>query len=423
MKIRLALLFSALAALVACSDFANQNDEFGLNGQERGTTAPASCAGTPLPEALLKPNEGEFSREKMTYNMGLLLTRSVRNFYLQSQSLANEIEDACAVNAPEQAQAQFKKTMLAFASVMGSPVGPLQQDGRYLLDYTYAWPLTNYCGVDKEAIRLAKTGQPNKQLLYNVQGLGALEYLLFESSLQSVCNTRANPDVVAWNQKSAEEKKRDRCELAKAFASSLEEKASRLWAAWNPEGGAFARGLVNGCSYDSVQTALNDISDHMFQIEVVKDKKLAHPLGLRGCDGKCPEEAELKYSDLSLGAVYQNVRALETLYHGSVDPTAKGFGLDDYLRNLGKTELADRFSAALRQASSTAEQLKDQSFQKLINEMDSSLCAQTNRENRLVPVCALYKDIGYVSLIMKTELVSVLGLRPPKGVEGDNDGG
>lgn len=420
MKNSLLLALLATVALVSCSDFTNDADQdFG----GRTTGEQPSRPGTPLPPELLNPNEGPFTREKMLYNLGLVLTQAQKDFYLQAQLLTSEITLACENGNLEDARAQFRKTILAFENISAAPVGPIQDDGRFLFDNLYAWPFTNFCGVDREVVKLSETKRPNPKILYNSKGLSALEYLLYEPTLISVCNSRAYPETLAWSQKAPEQKKKDRCALALEFASEVEENAAKLWQKWNPKDGHFAKSLVDGSRYGSLQMALNDLSDNLFRIELVKDHKLGRALGLhKDClEEKCPDQAELRFSDLSLGAIEKNIKMLETIYHGSVSPEGKGFGLDDYLRDLNRADVADRLSAALRTASASALALKDESYQKLLADMDATACAQTTRENRLVPACALFQDVRQISILMKAELLSVLDLRPPKTIEGDND--
>jgi len=420
MKLTLALLALVPFTLLSCGEFSN-NAEPDFGGVKR--EVKPSGPGTPLPPELLNPNEGPFSREKMLYNIGLVLTQANKDFYLQAQLLSSELSSACESGNFTDAKDQFRKTMLSFETLAAAPVGPLQDDGRFLLDYLYAWPFTNYCGVDREVIRLADTKQPNPKVLYNSKGLSAVEYLLFEQNLGSACNPRAYPETVAWTQKSPAQKSKERCALAAEFALDIEEKAGKLWNKWNPAEGHFAKALVDGSRYDSLQMALNDLTDHLFRIELVKDHKLGRALGLhKDClEEKCPDQAELKFADLSLSAIERNLKALETVYHGSVNPEVKAFGLDDYLRNLGRSDVADRLSSALAGAHRAAAALKDESYQQILAQMDASQCAQTTRENRTVPVCALFQDVRQISILMKAELLSVLDLRPPKTIEGDND--
>lgn len=410
-----------LVILISCSDFANkQEHEF---GDERIDREQPEKEGAPLPPELVNPNDGPFTRERMMYNIGLILTRTNKNFYLQSQVLTSEIEAACEKGETESAKEQFRKTVLVFQSLSAAPVGPLHDDGRMLFDHIYSWPFTNYCGIDREVIRLAETGVSNKRVLFNSKGLSAIEYLLYEDTLTSVCNSRAYPETAAWSQKSSEQKKKDRCALALDFARDVEEKATLLWRRWNPSQGHFAKKMIDNSRYDSLQMALNDLSDNLFRIEIVKDHKLGRALGMhKDClEDKCPDQAELRYSDLSLGAIEKNIEMLETIYHGSTSPGAKGHGLDDYLRKLNRSDVADRLSLALRAAHTAASALKDQSYQKILTELDAAACAQTTRENRNVPVCALFQDIRQISILMKAELLSILDLRPPKTIEGDND--
>ncbi|MFN7727775.1 MAG: imelysin family protein [Bdellovibrio sp.] len=419
---QLPLLFLTLA-LVACSDFTNNNKPEANNPPAPGTPAGPQ---KPLPPELQKPNEGEFTKEKMLYNMGLLLTQKVKEYQVEAQVFALGLDGACE-NLTDakwmELQNKYKAALLRFQALLAAPIGPLEDNGNFLIDNIYAWPIVNYCGIDREVLQSPTERTPAARLLHTIKGLSALEYLLFEKSLVSVCNSRAYPETKIWSEKPVLEKRQSRCTMAAGLAKDLEDKTALLWKAWNPAEGHFAKALVDGSRYKTAQASLNDFSDHLFRIEVIKDSKLGKPLGRhKDClSASCPEQAELRYSDLSFAAIKENLSMLQILFWGAKSRDELGFGLDDGLKKLGRSDVADRLHDAIDRAVKQSTQMQNESMQTILATLDANECAKTTWDSRLVPACALFQDIRQVSILMKSEFLSVFDLRPPKTIEGDND--
>lgn len=423
----------SFTSLVACSDFLNT--KAGTTSAPGAPTARERSATNPFPPGYENPNEGAFSEEKMLVNIGVnVIAKSVETFALESAMLARRVSDACAAadasdDTWREAQAQWKRAMLAYHHVDSYPVGPLWAGEKAISSRLYAWPMFNPCGIDVETVKAA-AGTPStvESLAIPTRGLGALEYLLFEPTMTTKCNARAYPQVVQWTRKPENEKRRDRCAYAVTVAKDVSVLAKELASEWNPEGRNFSRSFIDGSDpqMKTLKDATNAVTDSLFQIETTKDLRLGRPLGLNkectSSDGKCPESAEHPYSGLALRAVEARLRGFGDAFFGRFGGR-EGFGFDDLLKSRGHEEIANRLRAAVDGASLKVRELDAQAsdLQSLIRNMDSKACAETTSSDRKVEVCAVFREIREMTTALKTEVLSVLALRSPPTHQGDND--
>jgi predicted lipoprotein len=316
--------------------------------------------------------------------------------------------------------------MLAYHFVEAAPVGPASDNGRVISDNIYSWPVLDLCGIDQEVLKLKETQGTNPKALYNVKGLAALEYLLFEPSLKARCNPRAYPKTLAWSQKSALEKKQDRCEYAKVLTEELVARAQELDNAWDVKKGNFSKTLMDGSRYKSLSDATNAVTDSLFSIEKLKDLKLGKPMGRhKECtneSGVCPENAEHPYSGLALRAAEAQMRGFQAVFFGSKNANSKDFGLDDFLATKGHPEVGAKIQEYLTLAIDSAKELALQgNLQDLIAKIDPVQCKATTIEDRKEPLCGLHAEIRGVSNTLTIDVLSILSLRTPPTHQGDND--
>ena len=428
-----ALLIAMMFTVASCSDFTN-------SGNDKRTATPGTGnkpqAGTnPFPPGYEKPNAGDFSEDKMLVNIGVnIIAPAVRDFALQAELLKNEVGNYCqaltndteVIEHEESTQAQWKKAMLTYHFIEAAPVGPASDNGRVINDNLYSWPVLDLCGIDQEVLKLKETQATNPKALYNVKGLAALEYLLFEPSLKSRCNARAYPKTLAWSQKSTLEKKQDRCEYAKVLTEELVSRAQELDNAWDVKKGNFSKTMIDGSRYKSLSDATNALTDSLFAIEKLKDLKLGKPMGRhKECmneSGVCPEVAEHPYSGLALRAAEAQMRGFQAVFFGSKNVNSKDFGLDDFLAAKGHPEVATRIQEYLTLAIDSSKELALQgTLQEQIAKVDPTLCKATTITDRKEPLCGLHAEIRGVSTSLKIDVLSILSLRAPPTHQGDND--
>ncbi|WP_374077975.1 imelysin family protein [Bdellovibrio bacteriovorus] len=426
---KVSLAFATCLLTASCSDFfQNENTPRNTGG---GGNTPQQGGGS-LPGDFQKPNEGAFSEQKMLINIGTnVIGRAVENFSTQVPVLRNSLRQYCETLATgssarreeTQAQLDWERAMLAFHEVQAAPFGPLMDNGRFLNDYLYSWPYLNTCDIDKKVFENSKNPVNGDALIFNVRGLGALEYLLFEKSLKSTCNLRANPAMAEWNAREEQQKKLDRCLWAQELVKDVETKAQTLHNNWSLQGGNFTKVLIDGSRYPNLKESINAVTDALANIEKIKDLKLGRPLARhKDCtEDKCPRDVEHIYSGLSLAAVEAQLKGFKAVFTGSYS-AQPGFGFDDLLAQSGRSDVAAKVVAALDKALASLQAVQDKgSLLEQIEAMDPALCKSSTMTDRKEEICAVHADVRDVAFLLKTEVLAALALRAPPTHQGDND--
>lgn len=107
----------------------------------------------------------------------------------------------------------------------------------------------------------------------NRKGLQALEYLIFDSSLDTSCSS-TQPTAVQWEALEPARRKQARCAYLQAVAGELVEHAKLLETVWgSAEDNAMSHVVGNP---ETEQAAVQDLFDNLFYFEnEVKNLKLA----------------------------------------------------------------------------------------------------------------------------------------------------
>jgi predicted lipoprotein len=443
---KLTLIAMTVVLLSGCSDFLNSDKSKSVKSPTGGLAeGPKRPDVNPLPPGFEDPNQAPFTEEKMLVNLGInVIAPAAADFALEASVLEKRITRACqsagdaaAIGLPAEwaeAQAQWKRAMLAFHRVDSFPVGPLWNDDKKLSMRIYSWPLFNSCGIDSETVRLKDgIGTLASDLPNPVRGLGALEYLLFEPLMGTKCNARAYPQVIKWATLSDTEKRRDRCALASRLAADLSEQAKILSEEWDPKGRNYTRRFIDesDAKYPTPQAATNAVTDSLFQIEALKDLRLARPLGFhKDCvspAGKCPQDSEHPYSDFALESASARLTAFGDALRGQFNGaqgSSNGFGFDDLLISRGHGEIAKKLGNLVntsRQGFKKFSVNVGRTFISEIESMSKDECVASTSTSRQVEICALFQDVRAVATSLKVELLAVLALRSPPTYQGDND--
>ncbi len=415
------LIVTLAFAQLSCSDFFNSGGKGDLPPEK-----PRRELGNNPFEPGFDPTVGPFSETKMLANIGLnVIAPATREFRLQVENLLLEME---AQSSASVLQDRWSKAMMAFHFVDAVPVGPLSDEGRILADQIYGWPNFNACGIDLEVAKMSLNGSASNSLLFTVKGLAAIEYLLFEKNLITLCNPN-NPRhqlAVEWSKKDTAEKRADRAAYALYIAKDLLAQARRLEKAWDPQGANYSKILVDGSRYPTLKEATNALSDAIFAIEDLKDRRLGRPLGLhKDCvssSRKCPEMVEHPWSGMASAATAQRLNALLAVVRGHRVSVASGFGLDDLLLSVGHEDVGVRFVDVVSKAAAAAREMEALGpLAAQIDGMDADACKRSTTDDRAIPACALFQDVRAVSTFMKIEFLTVLSLRAPPKYQGDND--
>jgi predicted lipoprotein len=284
--------------------------------------------------------------------------------------------------------------------------------GQDIRDEIYSWPLVNLCSIDQEIIA---EGYASTDVLaakaVNVRGLGAIEYLLFNTSTATTCTAVAQMN--AWAALTAPEVSARRAHYVRAIATLVKAQATRLRTAWEPTGGNFVHAFevigTNASPYTNVNHALNNITDAMFYVySVTRDVKVGIPTGIDPlCSNPpCANNVEARFSDASISYIRENLVAFRTLFLGG-EPGGSDLGFDDLLVSIGQQALATNLLTEVNEAIALCDgftaPLEDVLFSN-----------PTQAED-------LYHALKDISTILKTQFTAVLDLQLPTTAAGDND--
>ncbi len=436
---KLSSLVGILFLAVSCSDYANQSISSG-----QGPQPAMKPINRPLPAEYQNPNTGDFSAEKMLVNIGLnVIAKNVEDFYFNTGRLNTAVGQYCEEMQNSASRAQdfslseskvktlWKETMLSFHKVSMAGIGPMTDSNRAIYNKLYSWPVVSECGIDQEVIK--KQGQVNDDpladdVLANRRSLSAVEYLIFESSLNSKCSNFAEPKAKEWSAKSTFEKKKDRCQYAKGLARDIQKNAELLRNAWAPEKENYTVALIDKSVYGSVNKAVNAMTDALFAFEDFRDTDLAIPLGLhedcKDASGKCLNFIEHPWSGIAAEAAIAQMQGFKEAFFGSKFENELAFGLDDYLVAKGHSVVAQSIKENLASSIQGMQQLavQDPTLQNSILNAKKENCNNFEGPKEALDfVCQIYKDIQNVTSTLKTDVMIILALEVPTGHAGDGD--
>ncbi len=347
--------------------------------------------------------------------------------YCTFESAARALVSATSAYRDEPSTQRQTDAQQSFASAMASwqraelfRFGPAARSGepggQDLRDLIYAWPVRAECKVDEQTVSQAYATPEFHGVDFAIspvtgRTLGALEYLLFNSSTQNRCSAFASINAGGgWAALSAEQLQTRRRAYAAEVAVDLNTRAQQLLGAWRD--GFRTRFTESGPGnpvFSSEQQVLNAISNALFYLDLeLKDYKLATPLGLTPeCSATaCPDAVESRFTSYSLSHLRENVVGFRRLFQGCGADYA-GVGFDDWLRDVGAGELAERMVGNLGGIELALDRVQGSLAQALVQDRAS--------------VLAIHTAVKAVTDDLKTELVTVLNLELPATSEGDND--
>lgn len=345
-------------------------------------------------------------------------------FDARADELETAVQAFCAaLGTPDEdarradAQGAWRAAMVAWQEAEALQIGPVVMNSRALHDVIYSWPVSSSCAVDQDV--MLRWNDPAaydpKTRLPNRRGLDALEYALFTTSLAHTCAPQAAP--AGWDALPDADKKAARCGWAGAAAADLAANAQTLLDAWTPGKGDYVAMLGNagaaGNPFPSAHAAVNAVSDAMFYVDTdVKDMKLAKPAGINpmnscGSIGEpCPRDLESPWAAHGKENVLANLRGLRMVYLGD-GPTASGPGFDDFLVAVNAADVASQLDAAIAEAIGRVEAIPGTLSEAIVDAPPA--------------VADAHAAVRAVTMIMKTEFLSLLGLELPERLADDTD--
>lgn len=298
------------------------------------------------------------------------------------------------------------------------PAGPMEATvgGEGLRFEVYTYPQLSECFVDQEIVSEDWKGLASySDLASSKRGLGAIEYLLFNTADENQCSDgNVINDSGSWDDLDETTRTQRRADYAAFLTRGAADAAEAIEASWETSGDGFTDELATAGAgsalFGSAQQALNEFSNAMVYLEKeVKDMKLASPLGISttsnfsDCDADiCPELRESKWANISLAAIWENLAQFEELYFG-----AEGDGFDDLLREIGAGEVADNMEDHLRTANLAFDEIDGLLVDALTSDRDD--------------VDAFYVEVQEIVSLFKTQFVNVLALELPNRAAADGD--
>jgi len=335
---------------------------------------------------VVSPNLSQFST-KLTS-----LATSIDN-HIQVLQDSNEVVDVSEL------QDEWTATMLQWQQLELMQIGPLGsyydviggEDKRYEL---YSWPITNDCRVDMVTVErdyLMEDFFDGYQI--NVTGLDALEHLLF-GPMTTSCPEQVNM-YEDWGELTEFTIQQYRMEYAQTLVADLLVQTEDLINLWSLEGDNYGLKLLDGSTYRSREAALNDVFNALFYLErFTLLYKLSDPLGLECCyeeTEECLRNAEHIPSGLSLQAITHNLIGFEMLFNNG-----NGYGFDDYLTDLGHSDLQQEMQQRIDDAKQTLEG-QDKSLAQLY---------QVNPDE----VTRIHSEISSIVELLSSDILTVLNL-------------
>jgi predicted lipoprotein len=183
--------------------------------------------------------------------------------------------------------------------------------------------------------------------------------------------------------------------------SDIKSKVNTLYQAWNPASGNYITTFKISTGSDvgsSISMLINQLT---FDLEIIKNAKLAIPLGKKTLGSHLPEKCEAYYSRVSVELMKKNLNNLYNTYAGIDVNGANKDGFDDYLEFLSidfngtKLHLAinNQFNLALNK----------------LNEVPDPLSQSILSQNAKVE--AAYIEIQKLVVLLKNDLASALGIQ------------
>lgn len=282
--------------------------------------------------------------------------------------------------------------------------------GQNLREGIYAWPDVNRCLIEQQIVSRAWERPNFGDLSTSTRGLAALEYLLFYEGSDNACQaTDAINMMGTWAALTPDELRQRKAAYARAIAVDVEARAQQLLTAWRPNAfQAQVETAGNGSTlFSTQQVAFSVIAEASFYLDTeVKDRRLAHPLGLRDCpSGSCPEALESQWADRGREHLRNNTRGLRLLLEGCAAGNHQGF--DDRLEAAGAGALATQMRADLAAADAA------------INALPGTSLRQALTTDRAA-VMRVHDAIKELTDFLKMEFSTTLQITSER-VAGDND--
>ena len=437
LKARLTLFIISIAAIAGCGGG-------GGGGGGGPVTQPASnpAPSTPASPASTSNNNssGDANTTDPASTTALMLTDIANKVMVPAyQGLASKTASLAAASgvqsycdaidgADEAAQLENVKTLWneasdAYAKTEVHSVGPADIDGVYRYRVSsYASAPLDKCGLDTSVVNQNSADFSLASRPANQRGLGALEYLIFNSDQDHSCSPNTAP--AGWNDLTETNRKSQRCEYAVELANDIDAAADGIVDSWSADGSNY---LAEFTSEQSAGEKLQELTDAIIvhMDKEAKDKKVGIPTGVKEecTDLSCPDKVERPYVQTSLAAVKANVQGFIDVINGG-----DGRGFDDLFADEGYASTSDDMLAKAQAAVDNIDAATKTLYTQALAIDDAS--KQEACTNAFVSHDETYEDYSACALtgllkdvtdILKIDFVTIVGVNLPGRVQADND--
>ncbi|MDF2436322.1 MAG: hypothetical protein K0Q95_698 [Bacteroidota bacterium] len=225
----------------------------------------------------------------------------------------------------------------------------------------------------------------------DVKGFPAVDYLLFghhlnDTAIVSLFSTDAN----ASNRKT----------YLSTIISEIKNKAGIIYAGWQPNGGNYISVFKNSTGSDVGSSIGLLVNQLCYDLELLKNARIAIPLGKRSLGVPLPEKSEAFYSGISVSLASEHLNSLENVYLGRSKQNVDGLGFDNYLNHIDARYFSGTLDAAIKSKFSAAK---------------SKLSLITGRLSDAVisnpaTVDAAYMELQQLVVLLKVDMTSALGV-------------
>ena len=350
-------------------------------------TALAACS--PAPEQRLLEDTAKAS-----------LMPAYRDFADTATQLAAATQRFCAAPSQQALDASrelWRNSAVAWSGLQVKHFGPVTVDNvSWKVQF---WPdRKNLVARKMEAFLQSGTSidaQSIADASVVIQGLNALEYLLFDAKAGQLSRYQGDDTR--------------RCAALQAVASHQQQVSRELYQSWLPEHGdylgTFTQPGEGNLSFPDSQLAVATLIESLVEgAELVSRDRLSRPMG---SDRKPaiaqPYMLEWWRSGFSAESILGSLNAMQRLYLAD-----KLYGLDDYLRDRGQRALADNISAAFEKCITAAQDLDGSLFEQLSSGADTGKAQ------------ALLAEVQALLVMLKDELPAALDITLSfNGSDGD----
>ena len=439
LKARLTLFLISIAAIAGCGGGGGGGDG-GRVTQPQPASNPTSSTPASPASASNDSSSGDANATDPASSTALMLTDIANKVMVPAyQGLAAKTASLAAASgvqsycdaidgADEAAQLENVKTLWneasdAYAKTEVHSVGPADIDGVYRYRVSsYASAPLDKCGLDTSVVNQNSADFSLASRPANQRGLGALEYLIFNSDQDHSCSPNTAP--AGWNDLTETNRKSQRCEYAVELANDIDAAADGIVDSWSAEGSNY---LAEFTSEESAGEKLQELTDAIIvhMDKEAKDKKVGIPTGVKEecTDLSCPDKVERRYVQTSLAAVKANVQGFIDVITGG-----DGRGFDDLFADEGYASTADDMLAKAQAAVDNIDAATKTLYAQALAIDDAS--KQEACTNAFVSHDETYEDYSACALtgllkdvtdILKIDFVTIVGVNLPGRVQADND--